>query len=86
MKINVLENGKSITRDMTSEEIAEMQKQTVPIDYAEAVNAEIRKRYTVSAELAILRQRDSKPDEYAEYYAYCEECKEKVKKVSESEG
>ena len=49
------------------------------IDYAEAVNNEIRKRYTESQEFAILRQKDEKPSEYAEYYAYCEQCKEFVK-------
>lgn len=35
----------------------------------------IRKRYSVSDELAILRQRDTKPDEFAEYNAYAEQCK-----------
>lgn len=49
------------------------------IPYDDAVDAEIRKRYTVSQEFAILRQRDEKPEEYAAYYAYCEECKVYVK-------
>lgn len=35
----------------------------------------IRKYYTASQEFAILRQKEEKPDEYAEYYAYCELCK-----------
>lgn len=43
--------------------------------YENAVNAAIREKYTVSQELSILRQRDSKPDEYATYNTYCEECK-----------
>ena len=43
--------------------------------YENAVNALIREKYTLSQELAILRQRDSKPEEYAVYNAYCEECK-----------
>ena len=43
--------------------------------YADLVTRRIRRRYTVSDELAILRQRDEKPDEYAAYYAYCEACK-----------
>lgn len=75
MRIN--DNG--VYRDMTEEEIAEMQSQTPPIDYNEAVDNAIRKRYSISQEFAILRQKDKKPEEYAEYYAYCEECKEKVK-------
>lgn len=45
------------------------------VPYDEAVNAKIRERYTESQEFAILRQRDEKPDEYAEYYTYCEQCK-----------
>lgn len=49
------------------------------ISYEDAVNAEIRKEYTESREFAILRQRDEKPNEYAEYYAYCESCKQYVK-------
>ena len=49
------------------------------VDYGEAVENEIRKKYSVSAEFAILRQRDEKPEEYATYYAYCEECKAYVK-------
>ena len=72
---------------MTAEEIAEMQAQEEQaqaeywqnVDYGEAINAEIRKRYTESQEFAILRQRDEKPEEYAEYYKYCEECKAFVK-------
>ena len=43
--------------------------------YEEYVNTLIREKYTLSQELAILRQRDSKPEEYAAYNAYCEECK-----------
>ena len=77
MRIN--DNG--IYRDMTEEEVAEMQRQAPSIDYSEAVDNAIRERYSVSQEFAILRQRDSKPDEYAEYYAYCEECKNRVKRI-----
>ena len=39
----------------------------------------IRKRYSISDELAILRQRDEKPEEFAAYHAYAEECKRAVK-------
>ena len=75
MRIN--DNG--VYRDMTEEEIAEMQSQTPQIDYSEAVDNAIRQRYSLSQELAILRQKDEKPEEYVEYYAYCEECKKNVK-------
>lgn len=83
--MKIYENG--IYRDLTQEEILQMQKQAEEaelqywqsIPYEEAVNSEIRKRYSESQEFAILRQRDEKPEEYAEYYDYCEECKAYVK-------
>lgn len=49
------------------------------VNYAEAVNNKIRERYSISDEFAILRQKDEKPEEYAAYFAYCEECKAFVK-------
>jgi hypothetical protein len=41
----------------------------------EIINALIRTRYVVSEEFAILRQKDTKPTEYASYNAFCESCK-----------
>lgn len=43
--------------------------------YEELVVQKIRLRYSIDDELAILRQRDSKPTEFAEYNSYCESCK-----------
>lgn len=54
-------------------------EKTASATYEELVERLIRKRYSVSAELAILRQRDQKPDEFAEYNAYAEQCKRVVK-------
>ena len=45
----------------------------------------IRARYTVNGELAILRQRDSKPEEFEVYNAYVEACKAEVKQEMEVE-
>ena len=47
--------------------------------YHGLVEEKIRLRYTVGEELAVVRQRDRKPQEFAEYYAYCEECKREAK-------
>ena len=47
--------------------------------YEERVVELIRLRYDINSELAILRQRESKPEEFAEYNAYCEECKIQAK-------
>lgn len=49
------------------------------INYNEEVNSMIRQRYSLSEELAIPRQRDTKSEEFAAYNEYAEECKAKVK-------
>lgn len=49
------------------------------IQYEFIVIGKIRKRYTIDQELAILRQRDVKPTEFAEYNAYVEQCKLEAK-------
>ena len=53
--------------------------------YETEIIRRIRKRYTVNQELAILRQRDTKPEEFAEYNAYVEQCKTEVKQELEIE-
>ena len=47
--------------------------------YEAMIIRKIRAKYTVNQELAVLRQRDSKPSEFAEYNAYVEQCKAEVK-------
>lgn len=47
--------------------------------YEDQVVALIRERYSADDELAILRQRDTKPEEFEQYFHYCEECKAAVK-------
>ena len=51
--------------------------------YENMIIRKIRARYTVNQELAILRQRDTKPEEFAEYNAFVERCKAEVKKELE---
>ena len=51
------------------------------VPYGDLVTSEIRRRYSLSQELAILRQEKEKPDEYWEYFVYCEECKAKAKAI-----
>lgn len=83
--MKICENGKM--REMTAEEIAEMNAQAEQAEreywlntpYKVAVNNEIRKQYDESDEFAILRQANAKPEEYEIYYTYCEECKAYVK-------
>lgn len=54
-------------------------------DYPERVNALIRERYSLSDELALLRQRDTKDDEYKAYYEYAETCKANAKSYKNNE-
>ena len=49
--------------------------------YEQVVEDLIRLKYTVSNELAILRQQTTKVNEYNEYYNYCEECKSYAKQL-----
>ncbi len=49
--------------------------------YEEKVRELIHERYSIDDELAILRQRDSKPEEFAAYDAFCEACKAKAKAI-----
>ena len=44
-------------------------------NYNQRVNDLIRQKYSASEELSILRQRDTKPEEFTAYYDYAEECK-----------
>ena len=58
----------------------EINEETV-IDYGFEVDRLIRQRYDISQELAVQRQRDEKPDEFAEYNDYCEWCKSEIKRI-----
>lgn len=49
--------------------------------YPKLVRELINKKYSIYDELAIQRQRDTKPLEFQEYNAYCEECKVEAKKL-----
>lgn len=60
------------------EEYEEVDELPVTMDeaaYKAAVERLIRERYSVADELGILRQRDTKPQEFAEYNAFAEACK-----------
>lgn len=48
--------------------------------YEEFVEALIREKYSLSEELSLLRQRDTKIEEFAAYNSYAEKCKIEAKK------
>lgn len=64
---------------LTEEQIQKEVKKAKEQEYENKIVALIRQKYNVNQELAILRQRDAKPEEFAEYNAYVEQCKEQVK-------
>lgn len=74
-------DGKIVYEYEAIPEVPEEEEMPVPeIPYEEQVVAKIRERYSVDDELAILRQRDTKPDEFEAYNEYAEQCKADVKK------
>lgn len=56
-------------------EIEEIPSETPVIPYEERVVSRIREVYSVDDELAILRQRDTKPEEFAKYNEFVERIK-----------
>ena len=68
------ENPKGIHKEMPPEEIP-------PIPYEDRVVSRIREIYSVDDELAILRQRDTKPEEFAEYNRVVEAIKEEERRI-----
>ena len=72
--MKVYKNGEYI-------EIEDIQSDTPFIPYEQRVVSRIRERYSVDDELAILRQRDTKPEEFAEYNAFVENIKAEERAV-----
>lgn len=77
--MRVLENG--VYRDMTAEELA-MVESVPALPFKERVIARVREVYSVDDELAILRQRDTKPEEFAAYNEYVEQIKNEERMIT----
>ena len=65
--------------EMTPEEIAELELIAEKSNRKEIIISAIRERYSINDEIAILRQRDSKPEEFEEYFNFVEGVKEALK-------
>ena len=72
-------NGEIV--EMTEEEIAEIENERLKIPYEQRVVDRIRLKYSVDDELAILRQRDTKPDEFIAYNDFVESIKAEEREV-----
>lgn len=70
-----------VYRDATQEEAEMMSKCESP--YKERVVIRIREKYSVDDELAILRQRYTKPEEFEEYNQYVEKIKQEERSDEE---
>ena len=66
---------------LTEEEIAEAKNELLNIPYEQRVVDRIRLKYSVDDELAILRQRDTKPDEFIAYHDFVERIKAEEKEA-----
>ena len=61
--------------EITDEDIQREKEEQYPL----LVEQYIREKYTISDELALQRQRNVKQQAFDEYYAYCEECKQRAR-------
>ena len=77
--MNKIVNGKKV--EMTEEEIAEIENERLNIPYEQRVVDRIRLKYSVDDELAILRQRNTKPDEFIAYNDFVESIKAEEREV-----
>ena len=62
-------------------EIEDVQSEEPTITYEQRVVNRIREVYSVDDELAILRQRDTKAEEFEQYNAFVEQIKAEEKEV-----
>ena len=68
-----------VIREATTEEIALYTQEMEPLPYKERVIARIRGVYSLDDEIAILRQRDTKPEEFEAYSSFVEKIKKEEK-------
>lgn len=61
-------------------------KKNAEAKYKQMVEMLIREKYSLNDELAVLRQRDTKPEEFEEYNNYAESCKLRAKEEMEEEN
>lgn len=64
-----------IDKENPNGKIVEVEQEIVVVPYKERIISRIREAYSVDDELAILRQKDTKPKEFDEYNAFVEQIK-----------
>ena len=81
--MKVLENG--VYREMTPDEVLQTETLEKP-SRKEMIISAIRAEYSLDDEIAILRQRDTKPHEFEEYFKFVEGVKAVVPRDDEVEN
>lgn len=64
---------------LTEEQIQAERELAKKNQYENLIVSKIRQKYSINQELAIIRQRDTKPEEYQVYFDYVEQCKAEAK-------
>lgn len=64
-----------IDKENPNGKIVEVEQEIVVVPYKERIISRIREVYSIDDELAILRQRDTKPEEFEQYNAFVEQIK-----------
>lgn len=64
-----------IDKDSPNGKIVEVEQEQIVIPYKDRIISRIREVYSIDDEIAILRQKDTKPEEFAEYNAFVEQIK-----------
>lgn len=62
-----------------SERIALEEKKAKNAKYKHQIDELIREKYSINDEIAIIRQRYTKPDEFVDYFEYIESVKKEIK-------
>ena len=64
---------------MAEKEIMQEEQEQQGLTYGQEVAAVINAQYSIDDQIALLRQKDTKPEEWAKFNAFAEEVKGKVK-------
>lgn len=75
-----IELSRNILKSQYEAKQAQIAKQK-EFEYHTLVVQMIRRKYSENDEFAILRQRDSNPEEFETYNIYCEQCKTEAKSI-----
>ena len=71
---------------MAEEKITQEQEQEQKgMTIAEEIAAVIDAKYSIDTQIAIIRQKDTKPEDYEEFFNFAEEVKRKVKESRKDE-